>query len=226
MRVYAVVEGKTEAKLYSAWLKYAYPGMSQVRRIEDVREDTYFLFGNMGYPCVLGSVENAVQDIVSEPGSFDLLLIALDADEADVDERREEVVAMLSGCPIPTVLAIQDCCVETWLLGNGKMVPSHDGASASDLASYRAHYDVRSNDPELMDAPEDYALSVMQYHYRYLKAVFKERRQAYSKRAPGAATAEHYVSQLVRRYVESGHLKSFGRFLEEFRAVGAGGPFL
>lgn len=225
MRVYAVVEGKTEAELYAAWLNYAYPGIRRVERIEDMEDNSYFLQSNMGFPCILQSIEDAVSDISNNAGMFQLLLMALDADEGTVEARRNELAQALSACPIPTVMAIQDCCIETWLLGNRKFVPSHDGGGYQRLAECRAHYDVRALDPEFMPPPMDYELSVMAYHLRYLKAVFASRRESYRKSRPGVATEEHFLIELVRRHADTGHLASFGVFLHELRAAGATGPF-
>lgn len=220
MNLYGVLEGKTEARIYAAWLPCLFPGLTRVHRIEDVVDDHYYLLSNMGYPEVLDSVRAAVDDINQQPERFDALLVAVDADDAGAGRRRVHVEQALTGCPVPTLVAIQDCCIESWLLGNRAFVLSHDGASRRDpstpaLAPFRAHYDVCVADPALMPAPAEFIGTRATYHSRYLSAAFAERGQRYSKRHPGQASKQHYLDALKRRFDDTGHIATFGRFLDE-----------
>jgi hypothetical protein len=80
-------------------------------------------------------------------------------------------------------------------------------------------YDVVRRDPENMVAKEGFATRA-QFHAAYLKWAFQERGQSYSKSRPGSACDAHYLCALVRRRDTTGHLESFGNFLDVLGEMG------
>lgn len=119
MNLYILVEGKTERHVYPKWLEYLVPHLKQVNAFDEVTHDSFYLISAMGYPQILDHVRNAVEDI-NGVGSYDYFIVALDADDVDVEERIREVQEVVSETAINAELKVivQKRCMETWFLGN------------------------------------------------------------------------------------------------------------
>ena len=140
----------------------------------------------------------------------------LDADEQPVQDRIEKVISVvnqlnidLGKTRIETI--VQNRCIETWLLGNRKIFIRQP--QDEDLRDYINHYNVSEDDPEQMPDKNGF-ISQSQFHYDYLKRIFRERGISYSKSNPGYACDKPYLEQLIKRGEDSPeHLQTFTRFL-------------
>lgn len=220
MRVYLLVEGRrTERKVYEAWMTHLVPEMNQVKRPDDLQPNSYFLISAEGYPSIINDhIPNSISD-VNSIGGYNYLVVCLDADEGTVQERIDEINDFLSANRIhlsgaQLKIIVQNRCIETWFLGNRRIVKKN--SENQKLLEYLRHYDVTENDPELMEKHSGFDTHA-QFHYRYLKEIFKERGSRhfrYSKNNPGHVLDEPFLDQLrIRVKDEPDHLSSFQEFL-------------
>lgn len=217
MNLYVVVEGRrTEPKLYGAWLPLLLPGIQQVSRIEDATGNSFFLIAGHGYPSYLNRIQNAVADMAAPGSPFTHFLVCVDAEESGHDARLAELEDIIksANCAVPSTVIVADCCIEAWLLGNRKFVKRNPQDAA--LRDYLQHYDVIEEDPEGMPPLATHRTRAA-LCLDYLRAVFRERNQRYSKLNPGPAATEPYFNALCERARPRpegpGHLRSFGRLL-------------
>lgn len=221
MRWYLVVEGRqTEKKIYSAWLRHAFPSLEGVRRIEDMAEDRYYLIAGNGYPSYLERIRNAVGDIRAEPGRFDHLWVCVDSEEQTAEQRRAEIAGVVAdvACPVASTVVVHDCCMETWLLGNRRFVKRNPHSAL--LRELYAHYDVLTLDPEGMPAQAQHHPRAA-LHLQYLQELFRERKLSYSKLHPSEACDLPYLRELIGRVDETAHLQSLRLLVEHWRAFNA-----
>jgi hypothetical protein len=216
--LYVVVEGRrTEPKVYGAWLPLLIPGLVRVARIEDAGDHHLHIVAGGGYPAYLDPIRAAVEDLRLPGNRFTHLLVCADAEELTLDERHAQIERVIvdAGCPVPHTVIVADCCMETWLLGNRRLVRRNP--QSTELRAYLEHYDVIAEDPEAIPAHPAHRTRA-QLCVHYLRAVFRERKLAYSKREPGDAVKESYLDALTARASPPphgpGHLASFARLLE------------
>ncbi|MCA9713768.1 MAG: hypothetical protein KC468_03625 [Myxococcales bacterium] len=198
--LYFVVEGKrTEPALYGAWIPLLLPEYRRVRRIEDAAENTFFIVAGHGYPSYNERILAALEDIVGSDGGFTHLIVCVDSEERSIDERHEELQAVVheKACPAPIQFIIANCCIETWLLGNMKFVRRNP--QSAELRRLLGLYDVTERDPERMPSLDSTFSTRARFHCHYLQHAFKERDLAFSKRRPGHAASKGYFEQLCRR---------------------------
>lgn len=69
-------------------------------------------------------------------------------------------------------------------------------------------------DPENMNKPSSYELSTSNFHLDYFRNILAERNLTYSKNNPKEVTNENFLEQLIKRTKDTGHLESFGKFIE------------
>lgn len=218
MRIYFLVEGRrTEAKIYRAWLSHLIPELSRITRYDEVIPNSYFLFSAEGYPSIiLEHIPNSIEDI-NRIGGYDYFVVALDGDQGTVQDRIDELNESLSDNRIHLIgtelrIIVQNRCIETWLLGNRRMVRRNPTSLV--LQEYLEHYNVRLGDPELMPEHADFNTHA-QFHNQYLKEVFRERNIHYSKNRPGHALDKPYLEELISRvHDEASHLGSLQVFLD------------
>lgn len=218
MSLYVVVEGRrTEPKIYRAWLPLLIPGLLPVARIEDAMDHHFYIVAGRGYPSYLDRIHDAVEDLRLPDSPFTHLVICADAEESTRAERHAEIERVIidAGCPVPYTVVVADCCLETWLLGHRKLVRRNP--QDPELRSYLEHYDVVTEDPERMPLHAAHRTRA-QLCFRYLRAVFRERKQRYSKDDPGSAITESYLDALKDRASPPprglGHLASFAHLLD------------
>lgn len=221
--VYMVVEGEqTEKRLYRAWLQLAFPNWRQVSRVEDVVQSAFFIVASKGYPDYKERIRQACADIRDGLGQVHHFFACVDAEECTYTDRFAEIQREID-LPehVRAHVIVQDCCIETWLLGNRRFIsPNTNDAK---LAAYLQHYNFREHDPEQMPSHQDFSTR-SRFHLAYLRQAFIAKGAAsftYSKRNPGHAAEETYWRALVQRHTDTGHLFSFGKFCESLRAVGA-----
>lgn len=227
MKLYFLVEGVTERKLYPAWIGHLVPWLTRMSNPQDRCHDGYYLISGGGFPGLLDiHLQNSIADI-NEAGDYDYFIIALDADELTVQEMVEAVSerispgAVSSTCKIQIV--VQNRCVETWLLGN-RRVFARNPTSPGFLACVR-FFDVLNDDPELMEKPEDFKGTTALFHFGYLKHMLAERKVNYSKTRPGDALTRPYLDRLLERIDDSRHhlttLRSVITFFQSVQAQGS-----
>ncbi|MEW6210947.1 MAG: hypothetical protein AB1631_21465 [Acidobacteriota bacterium] len=217
MRVYLLVEGRrTESKVYAAWMTYLVPELSRVSRYDNLQPNSYFLISAEGYPSIIRDhIPNSISD-VNGIGGYNYLAVCLDADEGTVQERIDEINDFLSSGGMRLTdaqlkIIVQNRCIETWFLGNRRIVKKNP--QSQKLLEYLRHYDVKENDPELMEKHSDFDTHA-RFHYQYLKEIFRERNIHYSKRRPGHVLDEPFLDQLLLRVKdEPDHLPSFQGFV-------------
>ncbi len=161
-------------------------------------------------------LQNAIEDI-NQSGDFDYLVLNLDADESSVQDRIDEVNNFLNDNKITLtkaklVLIIQYKCIETWLLGNRRIIKQNP--ISQELRDYKLFYDVKNEDPENMGKIDGFNTH-SQFHFAYLKEIFRERNLSYSKANPSEAMKKSYLNQLLNRVEKfPSHLQTFQVFLE------------
>ncbi len=214
MNIYFLVEGvRTEAKVYPSWLSILAPRLTRVNKYNEVSDNSYYLFSSEGYPSILDDIKCAYEDVKSV-GTYTHLVICLDVEEVSVAERVNEVeekIRELSITEIEIVLILQNKCIETWFLGNGKICSRNP---QDEFCEYFRHYNILDQDPELMDKPNGYEGSIAEFHEKYLKSMLGQRQRVYSKRNPQAVCTTDYVNELVKRVEDTEHLKSLKNFFD------------
>lgn len=225
MNLYFLVEGqRTEKTIYRRWLQLFFPGLQLVHRPEDVTEDTIRLIAAQGFPDYLSRIDDVAREIRDVVRSrVDRFFVCIDAEEQSF-ERVHDLVAerlLAQNLLVPWTVIVQDCCIETWLLGNRAYIRANP-SSDEQLRVFRRLYDVRRDDPEVMPnlLPKRFGTRA-QFHLAYLKAAHRERREAYGKKKVARVCRRDYFDQLAHRNREAGHISSFGRLVESWRELGA-----
>lgn len=223
MNLYFLVEGKrTEMILYPEWIKFL---KAHYQRINDPfllnqdtsLDDTFYIFSGEGYPSLLHNhLKNTVNDI-NRISRIDHLVICLDVEDRTIEETKSEVYSFMDQNQICLTTAkltiiVQNCCVETWLLGN-KRVFARTSAN-QDFRDCVSFYNVRTRDPELMEINPAKLHNKAGYHEYYLKQLLKERNSRYSKKNPGITKEKYYFDELISRFRETNHISSFGDFVD------------
>ena len=113
------------------------------------------------------------------------------------------------------VLIVQNHCIETWLMGNRKLNLS--SAQNQELRKYRDFYDVNTLDPENLTALDN--RTIAQFTFDYLVLMLKEKGLTYSKSNVSAVNSKSYFRQLVKRFKEDNHIRSFGNLLHELKKI-------
>lgn len=218
MNIYFLVEGNsTEKKIYPKWLEYLIPNLVRVQYYDQVKNNNYYLISGKGYPRILyDGLENAVDKILEAP-RYDYLVVCVDADEDSVEERIQYIREFISNKEInlgktKVEIIIQNRCIETWLLGNKKIFDSRQPLDLP-LASYVKYYDVSLYNPEEMGKYE--MRNHANFHYEYLREVFRIKNTTYSKENPRGAKEKYYFEELQKRVRDQPEdLKTFQFFLE------------
>lgn len=236
MNLYFLVEGSSEFNIYPKWLSHLLPHFKRVNEYDQVTDNNYFIFNAFGQPAIIDEhLPNAIKDInlLESQGKhyYNYLLVCLDSEEMNADELRSDILTSvqsnkninLSGLKL--VLIIQNRCIETWLLGNQNFVLTQAAniplKYSEPFLTYRNHYDVRNQDPELMGIYSgSKSITYAQFHEEYLKAVFKARELSYSKGKSKEVGEKFYLDGLIKRVtVQPNHLNSFQYFLSVIRTL-------
>lgn len=220
MNLYLLVEGRrTEPKIYPEWIRHLVPQMQQINdpfqlNTDPALDNTFYVFSGQGYPSLLcNHLANAIEDVNQIP-RIDHFFICLDSDDRTAGETRQIVNDFIAEHGLSLIHAtlhiiVQDCCIETWLLGNRRIY--HRTPDDAGLLACNSHYDVQQNDPELLrTVPPGY--NCAGYHCHYLRQIFSARHTSYTKKNPGDAAKSTYLNELISRHDETGHISSFGIF--------------
>lgn len=217
MNVYIVVEGKTEKPVYKTWIPFVNNRLIYVNDIFEIQDNNFSIVSGEGYPGYYDIIENAIED-VNAIRNVDRLVISIDSEDKSREEKQEEVSEFLLGrnCFVPITIIVQHFCIETWALGNRKIVRRHPVTEK--LVKYKRAFDVLVNDPEMLPGLPDEDLNRAQLAFRYLKAIMNERFRnlTYTKKNPKPLLHIRYFLEVKSRLEDTGHIGSFGDFLQGF----------
>lgn len=216
MNLYFIVEGRrTEYKIYPAWLQQLLPDHQRISVVTEAQRKNYYLAHGQGIPSLCRFFQDAVEEL-NELGTFNFLIVCLDAEEGTISQAREDLMNSLAkrnlkpqGYEIKVI--VQNRCMETWLLGNRKVFQRNP--SDATLRSYLAHFDVSQGDPEQMPKLVS-DVTHAAFHLDYLKRTMQERNMEYTKVSPNAVTTSDYLDQLILRTQETNHLPTLKDFLD------------
>lgn len=218
MNLYMIVEGKkTETTVYPAWLNILAPRLRRVNDPRALTDNCYYLFSGAGIPSIYNHVCNAILDIQQiNKGyyKYDYLLICLDTEEgsrADIDREYNKYLLKNKVNPlgVNVIICEQQVCMESWFLGNRFIFKQN--ANTPDFIDCVRHYDVSTDNPELMPS-FDCEKNKAEYHYYYLKKMFAERNMVYRKNKTEEVQQVDYLNQLIMRYETTGHISTFGQW--------------
>lgn len=217
MNVYVVVEGKSEKSIYKSWIPLVNPNLVSVDLISDVVRDNFYVISGMGYPGYFDVIDDAISD-VNALRVFDRLVISVDSHDMTRDEKYREIHQYVQGkrCLAEIKIIIQHFCFETWALGNRRVVRRNP--TSRRLRQYKAFFNVRAHDPELLPAYPLEDLNRSQFAVRYLRAALNERHKSitYSKGTPKFVSYYRYFDQVKLRFEQTSHISSFELFLGAF----------
>lgn len=215
---YIVVEGKrTEKRVFRQWIPALRPELRYVGHPSELGPNSFTIVSGNGYPSYLRVVRDAAVDVQRNP-QFGTLMVSIDSEEVSPRERRDEVFAVIRDAA-PTlrpIVIVQDQCIETWALGNRRMVRRFPVDRAH--RQWKAHYDVWELDPEGMPAHRAMNLNRAQSALAYFRAAIKDRNASlsYSKSNPAVLSDPAYLQHLMDRSRSTGHMASFVEFCDVF----------
>lgn len=226
--MYVLVEGEVgEKKVYREWIPLVNPNLNFAETLDDVKENNYFIIHGGGYPAYLETIENAINDIIqikdeNDKRIFDRLVIAADSEELSFEEKESEIKSHIENIlkakriKIDYRIIIQHFCLETWCLGNRRIVGNN--IQDKTLKSYIKHHDVSKNDPEDLLSPPELGITRAQFSEKYLRSLLqsKYKNLTYTKSKPSALLHEKYFEQLKSRLEDTSHIASFREFLKAF----------
>jgi len=213
------LEGRrTEPKVYRAWVSYVFPQLTEVKIISDMRQDNYLLISGFGYQQMLTILDQILDDL-NQYGGIDHFFVCLDAEEDPPEVRQRQIETCISSKLSHTTchVIIHNCCIETWFLGNRQMMKRNPQSER--LRAWKSFYDVSKLCPESMECHPDFRLRA-DFHLAYLKEMLRERGLNYSKSLPRPVQESSYLLALAARHEKTGHIRSFGRLVESWRAIG------
>ena len=217
MNLYVVVEGECEKTIYAKWIPLVNPTLTQVADLSGLVKDNFFIVSGGGFPRYYSVIENAIADI-NEANNIDRLVIAIDSEDQDYEEKYNEVMEFVSqfGCEKQIFFVVQHFCLEAWALGNRTMLRRN--TSNPRLREYLRCFDVTKADPELLPPYPLDDLNRAQFAERYLRTMINDRYTSltYSKRNPTILAQSGYFLQVKNRFLETNHLRSFKGFLDAF----------
>lgn len=220
MSIYFLLEGKrTEPILYPAWMQFFLPTYHRVNSLLDINSNSFIIFSGFGFPCILNHIENAFKD-VNNYSTIKHLIICLDSDEEDRNERFKKIHYFITENKLTLNQAslhiiVQHRCIETWLLGNKKIIPRQPQSQI--LIECLEHFDLINGDPELLPKPQRYN-STSNYHFDIVRGIFDERNISYSKKFPGEAQKQYFLNEIYNS-VKQNHLASFSILINTIEAI-------
>jgi hypothetical protein len=229
-----LVEGdKTEPKVYRAWLKYLFPKLIFVLRPEDMTTNTCRIIGGGGYPNVFNRLETCLKDI-KDFNNVDHFFICIDSEEETYSDRFDEIKAkydtfslslQIDALKTKTHIIVQNCCIETWALGNAEIPANHTLVNDSTILSdFKAYYNILLDDPENMYGypPNNPFATKARFHHRYLVEYLDAFGIRYKKKDPKVVANGAYFESLRNRCNSTNHLPSFKILLEALASLNSG----
>ena len=226
MNLYFILEGEqTEVKLYPKWISYILPHYLKVDFENQVKNNNYYLFSGGGIPSLYKHTVNAIKNINDNP-IFDKLIVCLDGEEIGAEERIKEIEKYIIAskeilndkCKLEIV--VQNICIETWFLGNRKIVKKTPEGKR--LREFINHYNVIVEDPEIMEKIATFRNKAY-FHYSYFREILKEHNLSYKKSNPNIVMEKTFFEELEKRTMDTNHLPSLKKLftlLYEIKAAG------
>lgn len=218
MNIYVVVEGEIGARyIYESWISFFNPNLLLVNDLFSIVDNNYAVLSGMGHPFYFQVIEDAIED-VNGINNVDRLVLVVDSEEMDFDEKYNEMIQFLNGkhCSAEIRIVIQHFCFETWALGNKKVGPRKPKTKI--LKDYKDFFNVLENDPELLPEypPED--LNRAHFAEKYLRRMLNDkfRNLTYTKNNPRHLLHKTYFKEIEMRFEQTGHIASFATFLDAF----------
>lgn len=222
MNFYFLLEDeKSFLKVLPQWLAYIDFGCQRVADIQEVKENNYILQSGQGVDQLVHKVLfQTIDTILSNPGKIDKLVVILDAEELDAEDRRKIVYEEISShyeitqIDFDIVVLVCNHCFETWLLGCRGLYPEKEVDETSDFYPYYNYYNIEECDPEEMMPPEGNHSTIAKYHFHYLHELLRYKKIRYSKNKPQKVATEEYFKGIVERIDMTEHLRSFKKFYD------------
>ncbi len=216
MNLYVVVEGNVEKFVYQKWIPKVNPALTYVEYIDDITDNHFYIISGGGYPNYFGMIDDAIKD-VNLLNNIDRLVIAVDSEDMEREEKINEIQDFLRDkvCQTEIRVIIQHFCIETWALGNKKIVSL--SRRSPKLREYLEFFDVKTNDPEKLPPYDVEKLNRAQFAKKYLLRLLKEKykKLTYTKK-DGVLVQPKFYERVRRRFDIDNHIQSFGDFLEAF----------
>lgn len=219
MNIYFLVEGKrTEMKVYPKWLAYLIPELQRVKNFTDAEDNNYYIFSGNGYPSLLHNhLRNSIMDI-NRVGIYDYFVICLDSDDQNIVDCKQEILDFMINENINLnsktkfEIIVQNKCLETWFLANPKIFKKNP--TSLFLRDCVEFYNVKKDDPELMEKLPQFENSTSVFHSSYLHELLAEKNISYSKNNPQGVIEEYFLNELILRNKKTNHIQSFQYFIE------------
>lgn len=227
MNFYFLLEDeKSFLRVLPRWLEYMNFGCRRVADIQEVRENNYILQSGQGVTQLITKVLfDTIDTILSNPGKIDKLVIILDAEELEVEERKRIVEKHLNSRYQSKAFTFDICilvcnrCFETWLLGSRELYPIGEVEKESFFYKYYNSYNIEKQDPEQMAVPKECNETTAKYHFHYLHELLRYKKIRYSKNKPGNIATDTYFNGIVDRIDTTDHLKTFRSFYDFILSV-------
>ena len=215
MNFYFLLEDeKSFLKVLPKWLEYIDFGYKRVADIQEIQENNYILQSGQGVTqLVTKALFDTIDTIILNPGKIDKLVVILDAEEMEVDKRKQEVIDKINNhynnrkMEFDIIILVCNRCFETWLLGCKGLYPKETVERDSFFYPYYNHYNIEECNPEAMLAPEMVDETTAKYHFHYLHELLRYKKIRYSKSNPKNIATSEYFNGIVER-INSKHLKN------------------
>ena len=225
--LFLVEGGTTEYQVYSKWISHLFPHLKLVARPEDMITDSYQIIAGHGYPNILrNTLEGCLQD-VKRYNNVDHFFICIDSEEDTYQVRFDEIEERLSSLKNKVDMrqeqstnfhvVVQNCCIETWFLGNAEIpTQSNKKNSSTKFLDFQSHYDILVDDPELMIGlpPKSSYRTKASFHKAYLNEYLRGFGLRYIQSNPKMVEEKEYLDALIKRCKMTNHLSSFKYLLE------------
>lgn len=222
MNYYFLLEDeKSFLKVLPSWLEHMGVGYERVADIQGVKENTYVLQSGQGVTQLITKVLfDTIDTILMNPGKIDKLVIILNAEELEIEQRKKEVNEQIKNhyqgrqLDFEIVILVCNRCFETWLLGCKGLYPKTPVEENSYFYQYYNHYNIEMCDPEKMTVPEWARETTAKYHFHYLHELLRYNKIRYSKNKPDYIASNEYFNGIVERIDTTNHLKTFRDFYD------------
>ena len=237
MNYYFLLEdSKSFIKILPKWLEYLGFGCTRVPDISQVETNNYILQSGQGViQLVTKALFDTIDTIQQYPNKIDKLVVVLDAESETVSSRKQQVIDKISEKYIISNLCFDieifvcNCCIETWLLGRKGMYPQPLEVIPSaknyqyfckHFKTHYHHYNIETEDPELMLLPNGSPETKAHYHFSYFhdlclyNYLTQKESLRYSKSKPQPAMERTFFDGLMERINNTTHLKSLKEFID------------
>lgn len=222
MNFYFLLEDeKSFLKVLPKWLEYIDFGYKRVADIQEIQENNYILQSGQGVTqLVTKALFDTIDTIILNSGKIDKLVVILDAEEMEVDKRKQEVIDKINNhynnrkMEFDIIILVCNRCFETWLLGCKGLYPKETVERDSFFYPYYNHYNIEECNPEAMLAPEMVDETTAKYHFHYLHELLRYKKIRYSKSNPKNIATSEYFNGIVERINSTKDLQTFKEFYD------------